>query len=317
MSFEQVRPDHWAQELRALSGVVTGEQWLWGLRMALLVLAVGFCLYAIFNLIANGARYPVAAASDAPSQQSEGKQQQLDAATVKGWAWFSEPKEEIQDVIEPPPVEDVELRQTRLALRLEGIVVGASPESSLAIIEVNGKADRYGIGAQLPVGRKVFLRAIMRHAVHLDNNGKLEELPLFTGDDLRELRKVARPAPAPLATGSIDKSADPQVVAMLGRYRQTLQRNPQAAARLLRYEVYIEDGQATGFKIGAAGNARDFARLGLQENDIVTHVNGVPLTDFSQSSSLLKQLDQLAEVNVQLIRRGQTQEIVYRLPDSN
>ena len=41
------------------------------------------------------------------------------------------------------------------------------------------------------------------------------------------------------------------------------------------------------------------------------------LTDFAQSSSLLKQLDQMAEVNVQLIRQGQIQEIVYRLPDSN
>lgn len=319
MIFESTRFAHWGTDLAALRNVDT-DQVLWVLRMFALVLGVGACVYAVVHALggmtASGRDREAINPALSESQGAGSQRQQLDAGTVKSWGWFSEPLESGAQLAEAPiPLEEAqELSLTKLNLRLEGIALGASPEVSLAIIEIDGKSERYTIGTKLPVGRNVYLRAIMRESVHLDNNGKLEELPLFAGDMMMPQRKV--PASATSRLGLIDKSSNPLVTSTLGRYREQIQRDPNSASQLLRYEPYLENGMPVGFKIRAAGDARVFANLGLQDGDIVTHVNGVQLTDFSQSLSLYQGLNQMTDVTVQLLREGQPQDISYRLPES-
>jgi general secretion pathway protein C len=82
----------------------------------------------------------------------------------------------------------------------------------------------------------------------------------------------------------------------------------------MKFSVHTQDGKLAGFKIGAAGNPEDFSRLGLEDGDIVTHVNGVDLSDYRKAMGLYNEMQDLSEVRVQLVRQGQPQELIFRLP---
>ena len=101
---------------------------------------------------------------------------------------------------------------------------------------------------------------------------------------------------------------------MLGRYRQELQRDPNSVNQFLEVSPRTLDGTLQGYAIRALGRREDFRSLGLQDGDIVTHVNGVELTDMRRAMELYRGMGELEDVRVQLIRGGQVQEIIYRLP---
>jgi hypothetical protein len=232
MIFESTRFAHWGTDLAALRNVDT-DQVLWVLRMFALVLGVGACVYAVVHALggmtASGRDREAINPALSESQGAGSQRQQLDAGTVKSWGWFSEPLESGAQLAEAPiPLEEAqELSLTKLNLRLEGIALGASPEVSLAIIEIDGKSERYTIGTKLPVGRNVYLRAIMRESVHLDNNGKLEELPLFAGDMMMPQRKVPASATSRLGYTAIAPLTSAVIIVLVAlRTSTTVHKHP-------------------------------------------------------------------------------------------
>jgi len=75
-----------------------------------------------------------------------------------------------------------------------------------------------------------------------------------------------------------------------------------------------EQGKLTGYRIYPAGNAPAFAQLGLHPGDVVTAVNGIPLTDPAQSMRILSALKTSEQITVTLQRNGQSQTVPLQLP---
>jgi len=191
---------------------------------------------------------------------------------------------------------------TTLALTLHGIVAGKRAADSRALIVVNGDEEPYAVGAQLPGG--AVIRSIYPDRVLLARDGRLEALRLPTDD-------TGGPSP-----GMQPAALQPQAVPTqdLSQLRQEIADNPQRLMDVVRAMPVMDHGKLTGYRIYPAGNPSQFNQLGLKPGDVVSAVNGIPLTDPAQSMRVLSSLRTSEQVSVTLIRNGQTQTQVLQMP---
>lgn len=196
---------------------------------------------------------------------------------------------------------------TTLALTLHGIVAGKNPKDSRALIVANGDEEPYAVGAALPGG--AVIRAIFPDRVMLERGGRMEALRLPKSDTGQ--------GPT-LATTQGDDQAPPPlsspVPQNLGELRQQIAQNPQRLMDVVRAMPVQEQGKLTGYRIYPAGNSPLFAQLGLHPGDVVTAVNGIPLTDPTQSMRILAALKTSEQISITMLRNGQTQTQVLQMP---
>jgi general secretion pathway protein C len=195
---------------------------------------------------------------------------------------------------------------TTLALTLRGIAAGKRVSDSRALIEANGDEEPYSVGGQLPGG--VVIRAIYADRVLLDRGGRLETLRLPQQDSSSS------------GSGTDTQAAMMQPQAMapptqnLGQLRQEIMNNPTRLMEVVRTMPVMDHGKLTGYRIYPAGNPSIFNQLGLKAGDVVTAVNGIPLTDPAQSMRVLSSLKTSDQVSVSLLRNGQMETQVLQMP---
>lgn len=192
---------------------------------------------------------------------------------------------------------------TTLNLTLHGIVAGKRASDSRALVVANGDEEPYGVGAQLPGG--AVIRAIYPDRVLLERDGRLEALRLPKDDtsnagNAQPSMNMRPQAMAPRAQN-------------LGQLRQEIANNPQRLMDVVRAMPVMDHGKLTGYRIYPAGNPSMFNQLGLKPGDVVTAVNGIPLTDPAQSMRVLSSLKTTEQVSVSLTRNGQQQTQVLQM----
>jgi general secretion pathway protein C len=202
---------------------------------------------------------------------------------------------------------------TTLALTLHGIVAGRSAQDSRALIVANGDEEPYAVGANLPGG--AVIRAIYPDRVMLERGGRMEALRLPKTDT-----SSGPNTGAPLAMGQSGPAADtapdtssplPQ---NLGELRQQITQNPQRLMDVVRAMPVEVQGKLSGYRVYPSGNSPVFAQLGLKPGDVVTAVNGIPLTNPAQSMQLLSALKTSEQISITLTRNGQSQTQVLQVP---
>jgi general secretion pathway protein C len=193
---------------------------------------------------------------------------------------------------------------TTLAFTLHGIAAGKRAADSRALIEANGDEEPYGVGAQLPGGVKI--HAIYADRVILDRGGSLETLRLPQQDI------------GGGNSGNPDMAMQPRAMApptqSLGQLRQEIMNNPQRLMQVVRTMPVMDHGKLSGYRIYPAGNPSIFNQLGLKPGDVVTAVNGIPLTDPAQSMRVLSTIKTSDQISVSLLRNGQMQTQVLQMP---
>ena len=75
-------------------------------------------------------------------------------------------------------------RETRLALKLTGIVASTSDGLGSAMIEAKKQQELYSVGDALPANGKVTLAKILPKQVVIDNNGTYELITLFSDNGI-------------------------------------------------------------------------------------------------------------------------------------
>lgn len=195
------------------------------------------------------------------------------------------------------PVAGAAAPRTNVPLVLAGTLAGSEPDRGLAIVGENAQSARvYAVGATLPGGVK--LHAVYADRVILDRNGALETLPLprqiapgtgFAG---------ARRAPAPTAEPALAESVQKLIAA-----------GPEVVGEMVRPMPDFANGQLRGFRLYPGRDRQKFAKLGLQAGDLVTQVNGVPLTDPQRGLEILRGLGAAGQANVTVERGGSVQQI--------
>ena len=328
-------PAQWLSNSSDLSGRVTASlagalralaqpQRARRLRQVLLLLFALWAVFALARLI--WALFPTAEAPvEAPvvvinpisTGGSTGSVETIDIGRMMGWHLFGEAGASVEvAVVEPDTaalstardgIEDG-ARETRLKLKLRGIVASTQDGLGHAIIEHNARQAVYAVEDKLPVSGRVVLAKVMPRQVVLDNGGNYELLVLFEDSKLgsqlsspREPVAARRPGPA----REIDKRSDAGTTALAQSYRQRLYQNPQSLAEVVSVTAVREDGTLLGYRVSPGKDREQFTQLGFKSGDLVTGVNGIALNDPANTMRLYQAMRSAAEAVFELQREDE------------
>jgi len=202
-------------------------------------------------------------------------------------------------------------KETRLELKLRGVVASTENGLGYAIIEGKSGQDIYMVDDKLPVPGQVVLAKVMPTQVVLDNGGVYELLPLFEESELDTQLTNSAPAPpagrgaAPPGATVIDRRADTSASAVASNYRDRLYQNPQSLANVVRISAVREDGALRGYRLEPGQDGDQFALLGFKPGDLVTSINGIALDDPANTLRLYQAMRSANEAVFELQRDGQ------------
>lgn len=187
--------------------------------------------------------------------------------------------------------------ETRLRLRLEGVLVSEQPELSSAIVaQTGGVTAHYRVGETLPGNAE--LVEVEPGRILIRRGGAFETLT-FEDNDSDQLvsRNEEFPASAP------DDFVE-QAKARL---------EVQGAEALVAFGLSpVQDGATQGYVFN--GSNAMLSALNLQEGDVITAINGYPLGDIEQDRELLETWRSEAQLEIEIERGNASFTISYALP---
>ena len=95
--------------------------------------------------------------------------------------------------------------------------------------------------------------------------------------------------------------------------RDQVAANPAALEQLAFAAPYMAQGQFAGLQLRQGRDRRLLGRLGLRNGDILTEVNGSPVTDPIQGLTMLQNLFSEDQVQIKILRNGREIPFVFLL----
>lgn len=299
-------------------------RWQWLITL-LLVIWLSHSLARLFWLMVPSPAIPpatltsVTAISGSPAPAEAGA---INIAQVKNLSPFGESAAEpvAQEPTPAPVNQGIEnnAADTQLNLVLRGVLSSNDEKAARAIIVAGDRADVYGIGDAIPVGNNVTLAKVLDLRVIINNNGSFESLWMYKDDPAAKLGTSVAPPASNWATpggyANPPYQQPPVYADQSPRFDSPSQsvRDPGMAqvgktlADVVAMSIYRENGQVVGYKIRPGRNAELFTSLGLQTDDIVTAVNGVPLSSPGKIMEIYKSMGSATSANLEIRRGGST-----------
>lgn len=270
-------------------------------RLSLLALVAYFGALAVNSLIAM--RFTPLVPSSSPKeslpQRSKAGQPLSHYAVIY--------TQDIFNSIKSPAQSGASQTTGTLPLRLWGTAVGSNAGAFAIIEDLSSRIQgiyREGdtITAEVRLAKVEWDRVILRR------NG---------GEEILVLPREPS-SPAPLAAPAVSPSSADGI-------RQVSQDSYLIDRREVEYAMghlneiftqtravpYFRDGVAQGFRLFSIKSGSVFARMGLENGDIVQRVNGVELTDPTTALSLLQDLQGQTRIQVDLVRNNQPTTLTY------
>ena len=207
--------------------------------------------------------------------------------------------------VEEAPVvtEVVDAPETRLSLKLRGVVADDDPKTGIAMIVDNrGEEKMYRVEDPVPGGAK--LHAVYDTRVLLNRSGALETLSL-PKDFAATAATRSRPTRA-----TPRSSLRPRPRRSDTSLRQVISDNASKISEIIRAAPHIQQGQMVGFRVNPGRNRQLFAALGLRPGDVVTDINGTAMTDPSQGLQVFESLGESTQATVTVMRNGNPEVLV-------
>ncbi len=213
----------------------------------------------------------------------------------------------------------VEPQKTTLPLQLLAVNYVAPPWGFEHASATLRDSDSKFVGAFRP-GEKVrgaTITGIDETRVHLDNAGKPEFI------DLLETEQAATPAPAAVAAAAAPAPAGPNSDALsqeldrgikkTGENTYEIQRstlesvlgNMSLLARSARIVPEMREGKAAGFRLYSVRPDGPFAKIGMQNGDVISAINGLEITSPEKALEVYAKLKSASHLSLGLERNGQ------------
>jgi general secretion pathway protein C len=291
------------------------------LRIALTLLMVAWGVLAlsklIWALVPAGEPLPEpapVAINPVATSRAASAAQPVDIEKLVSWHLFGKPGANAAALAGPAPaatpspragIEDG-ARETRLNLKLRGIVASTGDGLGHAIIEAARKQQVYAVGDKLPVTGNVVLAKVMPRQVVLDNGGTYELLVLFEESKLGEAAPpdtTADSPPEPAA--NLERRADRETTDLARSYRERLFSNPQSLADVVNVSPVREGGDLLGYRVNPGKDREQFEQLGFKPGDLVVAVNGVTLDNPANTMVLYNNMRNASEAVFELRRDDQ------------
>jgi len=191
---------------------------------------------------------------------------------------------------------------TKLPLKLLGTAAANDERRSRAAIQ-DEKTQKHlvvGVGDDLEGHARVSVRAIERTRVILDNAGRAEELVLREGETQMAARAAVRrgarrtPQPAP------DQSLNQRLKTLNGPDGQGISQILSSARIVPQYA----DGQMQGMRVDAIKADSVFQKVGLQNGDVITEVNGIVIDRVEATSQIFDEFATAEQIDIAALRGG-------------
>jgi general secretion pathway protein C len=205
-----------------------------------------------------------------------------------------------------------QLQRTSLPLKLLAVMFApTAPRWSMAIIRDTDEksAGAFGIGSKI---REATITDIEEARVYLEIGGRPEYMDLL--DKATPPPAAAAAAPPPAAP-----SGDPMMAELdkgikkTGEHSYEVQRgtvdsllgNMSMLSRSARIVPEIRDGKAAGFRLFSIRPDGPFAKIGLQNGDVISAINGLEMTSPDKALEVYTKLKSANHLSVGLERNGQ------------
>ncbi|MEH6593351.1 MAG: type II secretion system protein GspC [Halioglobus sp.] len=202
-------------------------------------------------------------------------------------------------------------RETRLSLKLRGVVAASQDGLGHAMIEFRSEQEVYAVGDKLPTAGNVSLAKVLPDGVVLDNAGTYEMLRLY--DDTELMGQLSQGTPKPAPVPAVNQNPSAQVVPgaagatlVAGSVRQQLYENPQSLAAVVRVSAVRENNVLKGYRVDPGKKGAQFAQLGFKAGDIVTSVNGIALDNPGNTMQLYQVMRTASSAVFDLERDGES-----------
>jgi general secretion pathway protein C len=179
-----------------------------------------------------------------------------------------------------------------LGFKLVGTAVTNDPSKNFAIIEIQSTGNQGAYREGDRVG-DVLIKKILSGSVIITTKMGDETLSMGYGGR-REGDVQSPPEMARLDRKEVDST--------LPEYLQLM--------REIRVRPYLEEGQPSGFLIYNIEPGSIFARMGLENGDVIMVVNGKPITKTLQAVEFYNALKKGGTVNLE-IKRGETKQELH------
>ncbi|CAM3152579.1 type II secretion system protein GspC [Moritella viscosa] len=203
----------------------------------------------------------------------------------------------------PVVVQNIDAPKTRLRLILAGLVASSEPSLALAIIELKGKQDTYGIEDEIGSTDAV-LKQVLVDRVIIKYKGNLETL-MLDGEEFTRETSGRQPHNESSSKAPRD----------LSNLRKDLLANPASITDYVRISPVRTNGKLAGYRVNPGKNRELFKEVGLKPNDLAVSLNGYDLTDTRQAMEVAKQLKDLTEMSLTVERDGQLHSIYLSMPE--
>lgn len=275
-----------------LQAITRSELWRQGYRHAPLVLGVVLVVaiawqaaaltWTIVETAVSQPSLPPPAALDSQLAAAPAERTSIDAvadAHLFGQA-DAQPTEIAAAAVDAP--------ETRLNLKLRGILAADDPQFSRAIITSGNQDKVYSVGDTVAAGATV--EGVLADRVLLRRSGRLETLRLP--------REMASSGSVEIQEPVAEEARD------VSDIRAEVAADPRRLSDLIRYSPVLENGAIRGYRIYPGRDRARFAELGLQAGDIVTAVNGMNLSDPRQATELMNSLTDASDITLTVERNG-------------
>lgn len=212
-----------------------------------------------------------------------------------------------KDRKELPPI------PSQLPLTLMGTLVHSVPEKSLAAIELKGKNQILSFRPGMEIEKLATLEKVERMKAFIRNlnTGRMEFIEMKSNSKML-LKTTA--APATTQTGDVKKVSESEFEIK----RSDLLKHTQDLSALLMQARVVParrggGGDIYGFRLVEMQPGSIYSQLGLQIMDVITGVNGTPVTNAQQAMELYTALKNSDNIKINIERNGANQSLDYRV----
>lgn len=203
--------------------------------------------------------------------------------------------------------------RTALKLGLRGTFALDDAKEGIAII-----ADESNIEHSVKVGETIggaTLAEVYADHVLLQHDGVAESLALPRAEERTAAAPAARAAPGlPGIAASNGATSNPAMATAAPSAPVIARANAADLARQVQFEPVFDGGRIAGARLSGSGAAAQLmSQVGLKPTDLVTAVNGTPLSSVGNPQQLIDKLGNAASLQVTIQRDGKPATLTLNL----
>jgi general secretion pathway protein C len=209
---------------------------------------------------------------------------------------------------------DLTPQKTTLPLALMAIMYQPPPLgikwSAAVVRDTEDKTmGAFGVGGKV---HNATITEIGETRIYLDNSGKTEYLDLLEAAAAAPTAAAPTPTPAAAPQGDALSAEMDRGIKKTGENTYDIQRatlesvlgNMSLLSRSARIVPEIKDGKAAGFRLYSVRPDGPFAKIGMQNGDVIASINGLEITSPEKALEVYAKLKSASHLSLGLERNG-------------